>query len=77
MYGLERDVGIGASEFAEELRFGIWSRGGQALLHEHTLHKILDQESCSSATRESIIFTGLIGRKVRDTRMSPARLSSV
>ena len=33
--------------------------------------------SCSKMLRDSIIFTGLIGRKVRDTRTSPARLSKV
>ena len=33
--------------------------------------------SCSNACRDSIIFTGLIGRKVRDTRTSPARLQRV
>ena len=33
--------------------------------------------NCSSICRDSIIFTGLMGRKVRDTRTSPARLSRV
>ncbi len=33
--------------------------------------------NCPNASRDSIIFTGLIGRKVRDTRTSPARLHRV
>ena len=77
MYGLERGIGIGASEFAGELRVGVRSRGDQVLLYKHILHRILDHASCSSAARESIIFTGLMGRNVRETRMSPATLSNV
>jgi len=33
--------------------------------------------SCSKILEDNIIFTGLIGRKVRDIRTSPARLSRV
>lgn len=36
-----------------------------------------DLQSCSRACRESIILTGLMGRKVREMRTSPARLNSV
>jgi hypothetical protein len=33
--------------------------------------------NCSNICRDSIIFTGLMGRNVRDTRTLPARLSRV
>ena len=33
--------------------------------------------TCANACRDSIIFTGLMGLNVRETRTSPATLSSV
>ena len=47
------------------------------LQHEEIKQAWKGYPNCSNATRDSIIFTGLMGRKVRDTRMSPARLHRV